>query len=605
MRPGLPVLLLALLPCLVTAPTLAEGTSSSVMAIDDALFTHHTQWQEAKKATQHQQTVVDTQQAELARLTALAKQLNTAFNSAKTALERDYLKMIDEPQLDITGSQNAYQTAWSEVKKNQQDTLLAEQSLQEMQNQLVQLQVSQDAIQQKITQLDQDKLRARAERLRTELSHVGEQKVSFTNVCNAAMTLAQCSQQTTDLAQQKAVNQFQTWLIEETTEAPLIKQHLAAVSLNIHLLRHKTVDSGFYDGNRFKTVLEAQLDARPAENVPCTLLNIDSQYCFAPGDGSHPSQQKEVAWVNVMIRSNQHNDQVTINSVRYGSTPIEIMLPTGQHHVVIKKEGFHPFDQQVNISNDHTLRAVLRDIVNEVKAGDKFADTLKNTQQAPPMITLLAGEYLLGDNTSRQVRLDHAFAISATPVTVEQFKQFIQQTGYNTDAELKNICLAVQGTTIAPVSGSDWKNPGFQQTDQSPAVCISRSDARAYTNWLTQQTGFRYRLPSEDEWEIAARAGRRTDYWWGNDFGAGQANTGWSGTPWSNNSTSPVMAFSPNPLGFYDMVGNVWQWTSDNPGIAKGGAWSFSPEMAKAYHQLFVSPSTAANYLGFRVLREL
>ncbi|MDG4813812.1 hypothetical protein P8629_12460, partial [Hydrogenovibrio sp. 3SP14C1] len=82
------------------------------------------------------------------RLTALAKQLNTAFNSAKTALERDYLKMIDEPQLDISGSQNAYQTAWSEVKKNQQDTLLAEQTLQEMHNQLVQLQASQDAIQQ-------------------------------------------------------------------------------------------------------------------------------------------------------------------------------------------------------------------------------------------------------------------------------------------------------------------------------------------------------------------------------------------------------------------------------------------------------------------------
>ncbi len=98
---------------------------------------------------------------------------------------------------------------------------------------------------------------------------------------------------------------------------------------------------------------------------------------------------------------------------------------------------------------------------------------------------------------------------------------------------------------------------------------------------------------------------RNTHYWWGDEFKAGQANTGWSGSPWSNVSTAPVKSFSPNPIGIYDTVGNVWQWTSDERGVAKGGAWNFSPEMSASHQQLFIDPSATANYVGFRVVRTL
>ena len=133
-------------------------------------------------------------------------------------------------------------------------------------------------------------------------------------------------------------------------------------------------------------------------------------------------------------------------------------------------------------------------------------------------------------------------------------------------------------------------------------MCIRDS---AYANWLSKQTGYKYRLPSEDEWEIASRAGSTDAYWWGSDFGVGRANTGWGGTPWSNQSASPVKSFAANHLGMYDMVGNVWEWTADPKGILKGGAWSFSADKAKSEAQLFISPSSAANFAGFRVLREL
>ncbi|CAM3133689.1 putative structural maintenance of chromosomes protein fused with sulphatase-modifying factor [Vibrio fluvialis] len=606
MRQGLPALLFALSPCLLAVPAIAEDTApATVMAIDDALFSKQSELQDAKKATQTQQTAVDNQQAELDRLNKQTQSLDAALKTAKANLERDYQKMIDEPELDITGSQNAYQAAWSDIKQNQKARLEAEQKLQEQQAALAQTKSAQQVIEQSIVKLDQDKLRARVERLRSELNRTGEQKVSFTNACSADMTLAQCAKQTTDLALQKAVKQFQAWLIDETSEAAVVKQHLADVSLNIHVLKHTTTDSGFYDGSKFKTVIDTQLDARPAENTPCKLLNVDSQYCFAPGENAQTSKQKEVAWVNLAIRSNQYNDKVSVDGVSYGSTPVEIMLPVGNHMITVEKEGYRSFHQELSINSDHTLRAVLREQANILKQGFKFADSLKGNIKAPEMITLVSGEYLLGENASRQVLLDHAFAVSATPITVGEFETFVNQTGYQTDAELQNVCIAVNNSEVTPIPDSYWRNPGFKQSAQSPAVCISQNDANAYTHWLSKQTGFTYRLPSEDEWEVAARSGSKTSYWWGDNFGSGQANTGWGGTPWSNKSTSPVRSFEPNRLGFYDVVGNVWQWTNDARGLAKGGAWSFSPEMAKAESELFISPSAAANYVGFRILREL
>lgn len=606
MRQGLPALLFALSPCLIAAPTMAETVApATVMAIDDALFSKHSELQDAKKATQIQQTAVDNQQSELDRLNQQTQSLDAALSTAKANLERDYRKMIDEPDLDLSVSQNAYQAAWANVKQNQKARLEAEQKLQEQQAALVQAQATQQVIEQNIAQLDDDKVRARVARLRTELNRSGDQKVSFTNACKADMTLAQCAKQTTDLALQKAVKQFQSWLIDETSEAAIVKQHLSDVSLNIHVLKHTTTDSGFFDGSKFKTVIAAQLDARPAENTPCKLLNVASQYCFAPGDNTQTSKQQEIAWVSLAVRSNQYNDKVSVDGVSYGSTPVEIMLPVGKHMITVEKEGYRSFHQELSIRSDHTLRAVLREHANVLKQGFKFADSLKGNVKAPEMITLVRGEYLLGENASRQVLLDHAFAISATPVTVAQFETFVNQTSYQTDAELQNLCIAVNNSEVMPIPDSYWRNPGFKQSAQSPAVCVSRNDAKAYTEWLSKQTGFTYRLPSEDEWEVAARSGSKTSYWWGDTFGSGQANTGWGGTPWSNKSTSPVRAFEPNRLGFYDVVGNVWQWTNDDRGLAKGGAWSFSPEMAKAESELFISPSAAANYVGFRILREL
>lgn len=607
MRPGLSALLLALLPCLVPSPALAEDGQASLIQIDDQLFTKHDELSTARQTKDEQQALLDKKQAELNSLDQQAKAIEKAFTDAKQKLESDYQSMIDDPSVDLAASQQAYQDAWSTVKQNQKARLAAEQAVEEQRALLITRNAEVEAIEKIIVGLGESKIRARVEQLNHELQQPSNIAVSFTNRCQPSMTLAQCDQQTRDLALQKAVKQFRSELPNQTSESALVKRNIDDTALNIHVLRHTTKQSGFYDGVRYRIVMDVELETRPSETVACQLLQVENQYCFAPGVDSTKQLpvDQEIAWVTFSLRSNQYNDNVFIDGVSYGSTPIEVMLPTGSHNVLIKKEGYQPFNRQISIKSDTSLRAVLTEKANPLRDGTKFADGMANKGSAPEVVTLLPGKFFVGEQGSKQVYLDHAFAIGVTPVTVSQFATFVEHTSYQTDAELKNTCTALVNAEVTPIANSSWRDPGFKQYPNSPVVCISQNDASSYTNWLRQQTGASYRLPTEDEWEIAARAGSQDKYWWGDEFKPGQANTGWSGTPWSNISTAPVSAFKPNQLGVYDSVGNVWQWTSSPRGIVKGGAWNFSPNMAAADKQLFLSPSEATNYVGFRIVRDI
>ncbi|MFA0095545.1 SUMF1/EgtB/PvdO family nonheme iron enzyme [Vibrio splendidus] len=609
MRQGLPTLLFALAPCLMTPAVFAEATppaiASSVSDIESSLFEKHADLTAVEKKLADKQNEVDNQAQQTARLAKLSAQAELTLAEAKASLEQDYTRMIDEPDFDISPAQNRFQDAWKTVKEGKLAISDSEQKQQGLMMELEAIQAEKAAAEASIANLNQNKLRARAERLRNEITQTEEQTVSFTNRCSSDMTLAQCSDQTVTLALQKAVKQFQHSLVDNATESKTVKEHLASASLNIHVLQHKVKSSGFSEDNRYRAVIAANLETRPDKNTPCRLLGIQSSNCFTQSEQQANDQQKEVAWVNLVVRSNQYNDKVSINGVNYGSTPVEVMLPTGQHMVTIEKEGYLSFHQELKIARDHNLRAVLQAKQNSLNVGTKFADPMGNNIQSPEMIVVGSGRYLLGENNAQQVTIKQPFALAATPTRVQDFRTFVDSTGYQTDAELMNTCDTFVNAEITTVSDNDWQSPGFKQADNSPVVCVSQNDAKAYTRWLSQNTGFTYRLPTPQEWEAAARAGQDTNFWWGNEFRSGKANTGWAGTPWSNVSTSPVKSFLPTPTGFYDMVGNVWEWTTIQKGLAKGGAWSFSPEEAKVFNELYVPPSTAANYLGFRVVREL
>jgi formylglycine-generating enzyme required for sulfatase activity len=147
-----------------------------------------------------------------------------------------------------------------------------------------------------------------------------------------------------------------------------------------------------------------------------------------------------------------------------------------------------------------------------------------------------------------------SFALGKYDVTVGEYAVFVRETGYS-DGNKQ--------------TGVSWRNPGFKQTDRDPVVCVSWHDARAYVSWLNSKTRQKestggdgpYRLPSESQWEYAARGGTTTRLWWGNeDTGAG--DKAWYKDN-AGNQTHPVGMKPANPFGLYDMAGNVWQWTED------------------------------------------
>ncbi len=156
--------------------------------------------------------------------------------------------------------------------------------------------------------------------------------------------------------------------------------------------------------------------------------------------------------------------------------------------------------------------------------------------------------------------------------------------------------------------------------DNRPVIYVSWTDAVDYAEWLTNQTGHQYRLPTEAEWEYAARAGTETDYWWGNDIGKNRCVCRDSGSQWSGKQTAPVGSFEPNPFGLYDTVGNVWEWTcseyeekyngkeqqcaekkAGSRLALRGGSWGSRPRYVRAATRYDSSDDNRDDFVGFRL----
>jgi formylglycine-generating enzyme required for sulfatase activity len=179
---------------------------------------------------------------------------------------------------------------------------------------------------------------------------------------------------------------------------------------------------------------------------------------------------------------------------------------------------------------------------------------------------------------AREVTISYPYYMGVTEVTVEQFRLFVERTGYVTDAEK-------QGRTYVAGENDwhfelllDWRNPGYLQTDREPVVCLGWYDAVAFCRWASARTGHSIRLPSEAEWEYACRAGTTGDH-------AGNlGEMGWYA--WNSaGRTHPVARKNPNAWGLYDMHGNAWEWVQDmyhrdgSGAPTDGSAWCATPEV--------------------------
>jgi len=285
--------------------------------------------------------------------------------------------------------------------------------------------------------------------------------------------------------------------------------------------------------------------------------------------------------------------------------------------------------------------------------GKFFRDRLKNGSLGPQMVWIPAGSFRMGDiqgggyddeKPVHRVSINR-FAMSRTEVTVGEFRRFVNATRYKTEAEKEDGCYVYKSGWFALVrwyhfvKDVNWRNPYFSQNNNHPVVCVSWNDAVAYVEWLSRQTGKQYRLPTEAEWEYAARARTETARYWGNnpDEACRYANVHdrtskkENGFIWTHHNctdgyakTAPVGRFKPNSFGLFDMLGNVWEWTcskyeskyrgeekrctSKNHANSirlslRGGGWGLKPRSVRSAARGIWSLSGGTG-LGFRLARQ-
>jgi len=279
-------------------------------------------------------------------------------------------------------------------------------------------------------------------------------------------------------------------------------------------------------------------------------------------------------------------------------------------------------------------------LVSPPRAGDRQVLTIKGVDFAfrycPP------GSFRMGDDASswddekpaHKVEIQEGFWMGETPVTQAQFKVFVDATGYKTTAETDKQ----RGVRIW--DGKEWKwdesalwSNVFAGSNR-PVVGVSWFDAVAYTRWLNGLGLGVFRLPVEEEWEYACRAGSRTRYYFGDDEKALKDHAWYNAN--SGSGTHPVGEKLPNAWGLVDMHGNVCEWTnsgwtdnyaafrnrvkqlrysqvdileltknSNTYRVLRGGSWGNLPQSLRAAYRCNYHPTSRSGLVGFRLAKAL
>jgi formylglycine-generating enzyme required for sulfatase activity len=258
----------------------------------------------------------------------------------------------------------------------------------------------------------------------------------------------------------------------------------------------------------------------------------------------------------------------------------------------------------------------------------------------------LTTEQFENERPQHRVRISKPFYLGTYNVTRGQFRQFVKDSGYVTDAEPKGQLFpgafgwSPDGKTFDRHDNYSWRSAGFKQTDEHPVVCVSWNDAVAFCKWLSKREGKTYRLPTEAEWEYACRAGTTTRYYSGDDpetlakvgdVADATAKAKFPTWAWTIKAsdgyvfTAPVGQFKPNAFGLYDMHGNAGQWCADRYGekyygkspvedpagpadadiadnrVLRGSSWCNAPTVARSSNRADNLPDSQFNDVGFRV----
>jgi formylglycine-generating enzyme required for sulfatase activity len=241
-------------------------------------------------------------------------------------------------------------------------------------------------------------------------------------------------------------------------------------------------------------------------------------------------------------------------------------------------------------------------------AAPKPGEIFRDCTDCVEMVVVPAGQFEMGsgdtplEKPQHRVTIANPFAIGRREVTFDEWDR----------------CVAEGGCKYRP------DDQGWGRGDR-PALNLGWDDTKVFLTWLSQKTGKRYRLPSEAEWEYAARAGTTSAFWWGRDVGKGRANCEDCGGT-AERRTMPTASFRPNAFGLYDTVGNVAEWIEDcwndsyrgaphdgsawNSGqcrlrVLRGGSFANKASAARSAARFRYDQDVRYYANGFRVVRDL
>ena len=313
------------------------------------------------------------------------------------------------------------------------------------------------------------------------------------------------------------------------------------------------------------------------------------------------------------------------------------------------------------------MRALFTLILFGLSAASLSAETFTDCPECPEMVEIPTGRFFMGaeraesvsfglppyfqprEQPRHEVTISKPFAMAKYEITQSQFAKFVEETGYAPTPG----CSIFIGTEWIWDEERSWRDAKLGQTPDHPVTCINWHDAVAYVQWLSQHTGHSYRLPSEAEWEYAARAGTTTPYWFGSDaedictyINLGDITTrdafrwheteikfelvnNWTYMPCEDGhaTTAPVTFGVPNPFGIHNMLGNASEWTADcwhdtydtGPAteaprqlsgdcgirVMRGQGWTAIDASTRAAFRGRLDASARRFYHGIRVVREL
>lgn len=234
------------------------------------------------------------------------------------------------------------------------------------------------------------------------------------------------------------------------------------------------------------------------------------------------------------------------------------------------------------------------------------------------------------DENAHAVTLTHGFFMQDKEVTLAQWQAFVDDSGYKSEAETAGGAFVLEDYIWTQSREYSWKNPGFPQGDDHPVTGLTCADIEAYLKWINGRSRNAYRLPTEAEWEYAARAGGTSAFSSGECLGSADANVdanaSWGGCPAgaASSGTMPVGSFEPNAWGLYDMHGNVAEWCGDwygryprkavkNPKgapsgtnrVVRGGGWATYAYNARCAKREASDPSRGCSEVGMRLVVEV